>query len=157
VKDISQFNKNNGINRSKLRVNNWCKSCVHDYDRERYLKYKDQIKSRNRNWYRKNERADRDRVLRRKYGITIEQYEHMVKLQGNKCAICEKEHNENGVMSRLPIDHCHKTGKIRGLLCNNCNRAIGLLQDNPAIVAKALLYLNNHFGGEEVSITSTAT
>ncbi|MFA7222777.1 MAG: endonuclease VII domain-containing protein [Bacilli bacterium] len=70
----------------------------------------------------------------RGYGISIEEYDRMKKEQGSKCAIC-------GRGGHLYVDHNHKTGEVRGLLCNSCNSAIGQLQDSPVVVAKALRYL----------------
>ena len=76
--------------------------------------------------------------LIRSYGLTIEQFDLMLKSQRNKCAICKTK--EWGRPSPS-IDHCHKTGKVRGLLCNNCNRAIGLLKDNIGTLENAQKYL----------------
>lgn len=60
-------------------------------------------------------------------------------LKGGKCGVCGlPEPIKN---KRLSIDHCHKTGKLRGVLCSTCNRTLGLLKDNPKILAKLLLYL----------------
>ena len=88
----------------------------------------------------------RDAQLRRNYSITLGDYNELFQQQGGVCAICrEKETHKNqyGVM-QLSVDHCHETGKIRGLLCNNCNRGIGLLGDDPLRLVKAAGYL----GGE---------
>lgn len=64
----------------------------------------------------------------------------MIEYQGGKCALCE----EQCLTEReLAIDHCHKTGKIRGLLCNRCNMALGAFQDNPLLLEKAIYYLTN--------------
>lgn len=68
----------------------------------------------------------------KKYGLTYNEWTEMIQKQGNKCASCggeEKGHNQHGLMS-LAVDHCHETGKIRGLLCHRCNRALGLLGDD---------------------------
>lgn len=65
-----------------------------------------------------------------------------MKKQNNVCAICFK--SELTVRNKnLAVDHCHKTGIIRGLLCSNCNRAIGLLKDNVVIIKSALKYLGD--------------
>lgn len=86
--------------------------------------------------------------LKNKYGLTLEDYENMLKLQNECCAICKLHISENKVSGRfnsLSVDHCHDTGKIRGLLCNQCNRAIGMLGDKPDNVLKAYEYLMNHY------------
>ena len=80
----------------------------------------------------------------RTYGITAEDYYNMLAAQDNKCAICESEEVNNTRISsnKLFIDHCHDTGKVRGLLCSKCNHGIGLLNDDTALLQKAIEYLN---------------
>lgn len=78
----------------------------------------------------------RERHLARRYGITLEQYELMFKEQAGKCLICLMTHD------KLHIDHCHTTGRVRGLLCGSCNRALGLLKDNTAFLLQAVKYLS---------------
>lgn len=81
----------------------------------------------------------RRNYFKRTYGITLEEYDEMVAAQGGVCAICG---GGPGRYPRLCVDHDHETGVIRGLLCNDCNRGIGLLGDNPTTVAAAAAYLN---------------
>jgi hypothetical protein len=78
--------------------------------------------------------------LRDKYGITEEEYNAMFTAQNGKCAICLSD-TETGKWKRFCVDHCHTTGRVRGLLCNECNRGIGLLKDNPTILTNAVKYL----------------
>ncbi len=73
----------------------------------------------------------------KRYGVSPEQYDAMYEAQGGVCAICRTE----GGSYRLAVDHDHATDQIRGLLCSNCNAAIGLLQDKPEYLSSALLYL----------------
>ncbi|MCX6399230.1 MAG: endonuclease VII domain-containing protein [Propionibacteriales bacterium] len=82
------------------------------------------------------------------YGITIAQYESMVEAQGNRCGICEREPDPNGrfATSRLHIDHSHKTGKVRALLCNRCNAGLGKFIDDPVLLVAAAAYLLQHEG-----------
>lgn len=77
--------------------------------------------------------------LKRKFGLTIEQYDTLLLKQENRCAICDKHQLELG--KRLDIDHDHISGKIRGLLCNACNQGIGLFGDSKELVTRALNYL----------------
>ena len=72
--------------------------------------------------------------LRRKYGLTLTQYAEMVAVQGGVCAIC-------GVSASLEVDHDHGAGKVRGLLCANCNRMLGMSHDNPDVLRAAIEYL----------------
>jgi len=81
--------------------------------------------------------------LRRAYGVTIEQYNEMLAAQNGCCAICDKpESNEiRGKVVSLAVDHCHKTGAVRALLCSACNTALGLFNDDPELLAKAQQYV----------------
>jgi hypothetical protein len=72
-----------------------------------------------------------------KYGLTVDAYDAMVLAQKGLCAICARPPGD----SRLHVDHCHKTGQVRGLLCGRCNTAIGLLGDDPKILAMAISYI----------------
>jgi hypothetical protein len=83
--------------------------------------------------------------LKRTYGITIEDYEAMYAEQEGTCAICS---GEGFVMKqshnmKLVVDHCHETGRVRGLLCHNCNRALGLLKDSTDSLRAAINYLTH--------------
>lgn len=97
--------------------------------------------------------ADRDLHILRKYRITQEQYLELFKEQGGRCAICGTKDpktpgrpRKDGVLVRgsFHIDHDHVTGKVRGLLCNLCNRGIGQLRDDPAIMRAAAEYVETH-------------
>lgn len=85
------------------------------------------------------ERYDRERSLKKNYGITIAEYDQMFSSQSGKCAICET-HQDN-LSKRLAVDHCHTTGKLRKLLCEKCNRGLGFFQDSPVLLKKAMEYL----------------
>lgn len=82
----------------------------------------------------------RDYKYKSNYGITIDDYNAMFEEQQGCCAICQKHQSE--FKKSLHVDHNHKTGQIRGLLCHNCNLAIGRLQDNPVIISRALEYVS---------------
>ena len=77
--------------------------------------------------------------LRYKFGMSQAEYDAMVEQQGGKCAICRNGHCGSG--GCLHVDHCHKTGTIRGLLCGKCNTAVGLLDDDPARAGSLAAYL----------------
>lgn len=87
-------------------------------------------KSRSKAW--KDSNPDRMKFLQRrawlrwKYGLTLEQYERMLEAQKGGCAICTRSPEENG--SPLSVDHCHKTKRVRGLLCKTCNRDVGRIE-----------------------------
>ena len=75
----------------------------------------------------------------RKYGITLDDYNSLLVKQNNGCAICKVLHLS--LNKPLTVDHDHETGKVRGLLCNKCNMAIGLFNDNPEFLNTAINYL----------------
>ena len=77
----------------------------------------------------------RNQVIKRMYGITEHEYNDMVKLQQGRCAICKQE------CDKLFIDHNHTTGKVRGLLCLNCNTGIGMFKDNISYMKSAIDYV----------------
>ena len=79
--------------------------------------------------------------LKLSYGLTVEQYEALVSAQGGLCAICASD----GGGRRLAVDHCHATGKVRGLLCLNCNTALGKLGDSPSRLREAAAYLEKSY------------
>ena len=83
------------------------------------------------------------RLLSR-FGITAKQYDEMFASQNGRCAICMREDKRQ----RLAVDHDHKTGRVRGLLCLHCNVAIGKLDDDAEIVRRAFFYLLQHSGGD---------
>lgn len=76
--------------------------------------------------------------IKREYGISEDQYYQLVKKQNSKCKICKLTVDE----LKFHVDHCHKTKKVRGLLCNKCNQAIGLFNEDPTIIKNAIKYLN---------------
>lgn len=76
--------------------------------------------------------------LQRNYGITSEEYDQMYYDQDGLCLICSEEEPGGRLM---PVDHCHATGKVRGLLCANCNRGLGLFKDDPDRLLAAAMYL----------------
>ena len=81
-------------------------------------------------WYAERRDKIRRRFERHKYGVCKEE------IGVTECQICSSTH-------KLCIDHCHVTGKVRGMLCNSCNRGIGLLKDNPEVLMAAVKYLSN--------------
>lgn len=78
----------------------------------------------------------RSNGLMANYGITPQDYDHMAAVQGHACAICRQV-----LARRLSVDHCHTTGRIRGLLCHKCNQGLGYFQDDPGLLDRAKEYL----------------
>ena len=108
-----------------------CKKCLH--------------RQRNAQWRKQNPEVHRERVrnshfknIERLYGITPEQYAILLEAQDGKCAICREV---DPVRNRLSVDHDHKTGRVRGLLCMRCNGGIGMLGDSIERLENAIRYL----------------
>ena len=95
----------------------------------------------------------RSRKLESKYGITQDDYERMLNDQDGGCAICgtDNPYGEGNTQDRasfsFAVDHCHETSRVRGLLCNTCNRALGFMRDNPQTLRAGALYLEKHGAG----------
>lgn len=91
----------------------------------------------------------RGRRIKSRYGITADQYEAMVAERGGICDICKQPPSAENTRAhwngKLCIDHCHDTGKVRGLLCNDCNLAVGYGK-NPDVLIRAAEYLRLHGG-----------
>lgn len=90
------------------------------------------------------DRGMANNYLKRNYGIMMDDYDRIYKEQKGLCCICGTEGfimNKDRHKLKLVVDHCHETGKVRGLLCHNCNRALGLLKDNVDYLKIAIKYL----------------
>jgi hypothetical protein len=107
-----------------------CRSKLTEEQKKKYAEY-NKLKYKTSASHRE---ACKNYKLMRSYGITLEEFKKL----GKKCHICKLE------SKRLGIDHCHKTGRIRGALCPNCNTALGLFKDNIGTMAKAIRYLKKH-------------
>jgi len=88
--------------------------------------------------------TDQDKEIRynRQYGLKIGGYAEMLEAQDYKCAVCGKTEQDN--KKRLAVDHCHKTGKVRKLLCHHCNCALGMVDDSEEILISLLSYLKEN-------------
>lgn len=120
----------------------YCKTCDNKKSAEYRKKNDKEIKVRRKIFRDNNKELLRFRKLKSKRGITKEQYEELLKSQNYRCAICSKKAEDH--YRPLALDHDHTTGKIRGILCDNCNRCLGLLKDNKIILQKALEYLDKY-------------
>lgn len=124
TKLIGEFYISKG-EKGKARIDTWCKDC-----RKKKQPY--------------TFRANRQHIVRT-YGITIEQYDRMYEAQNGVCASCGLPETkiQYGRVMMLAVDHDHETGRVRGLLCADCNRALGLLKDNPSRIAGMLKYVQS--------------
>ena len=92
----------------------------------------------------RKDNAYRDYYYKKKYGISLQEYNDMFANQDGCCSICGRHQVE--FKNALHVDHCHHTGKVRELLCQSCNTGIGSLQDDPELLRIAVKYLEKHNG-----------
>lgn len=96
-------------------------------------------RERVRGQYAADPRRFQSQVLKSKFGITLDDYDAMLVAQGGGCQICGAPPAGD---KRLAVDHCHETGRVRGLLCTPCNQALGLMRDDPNRLQRAIAYLS---------------
>lgn len=139
-KRLEHFGKNIS---HKDGIQSHCKKCraLKEKEKRKNPEYAAKIKRYKQD--PKNKRATKDAALKRLFGISIEEYDTMHKNQNGHCAICNSEEVLSHIRV-LSVDHCHKTGKIRGLLCTNCNQGIGHFFDKIELLKNAIEYLNTH-------------
>lgn len=124
------------IDRRRNKLKSVCKECSPAQAREWRARNPGFEKER----YQREKVAVRERHLVRKYGVTLADYDAMLKAQGGKCAICWAPESAQfkGVFH---VDHCHATGAVRGLLCRGCNHMLGVVGDDPEVLRRAIAYL----------------
>ena len=146
------------INERQKRYRKNNKSKMSKYNKQHYIKNKEYYKQYCKQWQLDNPEKVREYVrqwrlanpekvykiarrsqLKKGFNITLEQYDKILVKQNFKCAICNKHMSE--FKRALAVDHDHETGKIRGLLCRNCNAILGYAGDNPKILLEAIDYL----------------
>lgn len=114
-----------------------CKPCR----RKRSLGYTQSEQGRRirRKWAKANHRKRKAAELKHNYDLTLAEFDRMYIAQKGCCAICGK--HQLNLKRTLQVDHSHDTGKVRGLLCSNCNPALGSFEDNPDLLRRAAIYL----------------
>lgn len=134
-KDYSEFR----IDRSKNPpLNTYCKIC-HVVRNKILSDKKGGYNSKYcKEWRETRKRSEKDKKVKSRYGITMDEFDVMKNNQGGVCAICNGKNNDRD----LAVDHCHTTGKVRGLLCGNCNRGIGYFKDSKILLEKTIKYLS---------------
>lgn len=129
-----------------------CKDCVSNYSKQRWANNKQNESARSKRWRQNNtsylQKYEKGKKTRNRYWphLTQEQayslFMEMRKQQNECCAICDR--HESNFKKGLVVDHCHTTGKVRQLLCQNCNAMIGMAKENELVLLKAIKYLNTH-------------
>ena len=135
---------------------NDCKACNLAEKKRRYHADPESMKERVKQWQQENaervnafhrerrsrpevKRKQRDAYYRRKHGISVDEADAILEAQNNRCAICKRETPER--LASMHLDHDHKSGKIRGFLCIDCNHGLGKFRDEPDLLLRALVYL----------------
>lgn len=142
-----------GFSKSEIEVK-WgrCRKCVYEISRSsRKKKSLEEWRAYNceydKNNLIKSKQKRRKHVLK-KYGISEQDYFDLNEKQGGKCKICNQVGNGYDkkwkVSRKLAVDHCHKTGRVRGLLCTRCNNALGAMKDDIILLNIAIEYLKAH-------------
>lgn len=132
-KPLSDFSKHQhckqGRNPSCKACRNAASAIYYKNNREKVLGRK---RGRTKKYYRKHD-------IKRKYGLTVQQYEALVEACNGKCAVCKGDDKGR----TLAVDHCHRTKRVRGLLCRKCNIAIGCMDDDPSRLLLAAAYVES--------------
>ena len=124
----------------RTTVGQHCLQCAVVKSAEQRSKYPERDRANRRKSYLKNYDTTTLRYrLRKNYDLSLEAYMVLFEKQEGLCAICRKP--QAGRTKNLCVDHDHETGEVRGLLCNNCNRGLGLFGDDPQVLANAADYL----------------
>lgn len=137
-KSFSEF----GADKSKkYGVTSYCKPCSSSNRLKNYQKNPEKQKNKLKTYYKINKQKSYEYSLKNLYGLTIDEFNHMKIQQNHSCKICKT--HESNLKRKLFVDHCHDTGKVRGLLCQSCNTMIGNSKDNILILQSAINYLSS--------------
>lgn len=146
-KYLSQYYKENReviLRRSKKwYMDNKTKRQEYDkkYHKEYYSKHKQEMGDKQKNRRLIDPDGMRNTALKNKYKITLSDYNDLLLEQNGRCAICGKDRDFGGQGNKLHVDHDHKTGSVRGLLCNGCNVGLAHFGDNVNSLSSAIEYL----------------
>lgn len=148
MENIDQLRTCNVCKKTNLEVRfrkgegNICAACRNEQTYEYMRNHKEKYREHSRNWSKRNPEKIRNITLNYLYNISLDDYNKLLLEQNNVCAICSKE---NIVKNKpLAVDHCHTTGKVRGLLCYHCNDGLGKFKDNINSLNYAVKYLEKH-------------
>jgi hypothetical protein len=139
TKPIEEFGKTTAETRIGWAWRSWCRDC----DKARCKIYgvgnKPKRNARLKQWRKDNpDKArvlDRKRMLKHKYGLTVAAADALFSAASGRCEVC-------GGVSKLCIDHCHTTGRVRGILCASCNTFLGRIENNSGLLTRLEAYLN---------------
>lgn len=146
-KPFAEYPKNR---RGAHGINTYCLTCSAENTRAiRATPEGQQVhRAASKRWQEANKERHKDNNAQWRYGVTHGTYDAMLAAQEGKCAICETTEPGNG-LARFPIDHCHTSKAIRGLLCSNCNRGLGYFKDSSTRMRRAADYVDSAEAGGE--------
>lgn len=127
--------------RSRDGYSYWCKPCQADHKRNLRAEDPESVRAVDNLRYQNNKLRIAENNLVRFYGITLAERDAMETSQKGLCASCGNPPSGKGHTAKLFVDHCHTTGKVRGLLCHPCNVALGLLRDDPERIRALLAFV----------------
>ena len=134
IKDFSFFHLSTKTKRGYLHN---CKECHNEYQRKVAKELKEKLTAEELKLRR------RKKQLKHCYGVSLEQYQEMLEKQNYCCAICGINEKKTP-KETLFVDHCHQTDKVRGLLCQHCNSALGYAKDSVSVLANCIKYLEDY-------------
>jgi len=137
-KVCSKFGKDKS---KKTGFSSYCLDCAKANRKINYAKNPEKEKQKLNKYYSSNKEKFREYSRKALYGVSVEKHKEMQTQQGHMCQICKT--HESNLKRRLFVDHCHETGKVRGLLCQYCNTMLGNAKDNVLILQSAINYLAN--------------
>jgi len=152
-----RLNNKEKIRENKKRWRAANKDKIKEANRRFRDRHGEKLKKDKYQWVGENK--DKRRIISRrhllkKYNLTENDYDDMLEKQNYECLICHTK--VDGLKEVLHIDHCHKTGKIRGLLCRCCNVAIGLIKEDITIAYAIIDYINNNKDQDNHGITENS-
>ena len=137
-KFFSAFGKDKS---KKTGLSSYCLDCAKSSRKINYTKNLVKEKQKLTDYYKANKEKFHAYSLKSLYGVSAEKYKEMQAQQGYMCQICKT--HESNLKRKLFVDHCHETGKVRGLLCQHCNTMLGNAKDNVLVLQSAINYLAN--------------
>lgn len=117
------------------------KDRLNAYAKKRRAERRDEENAYHRNWRKANPNKVRLIQAKYRYGVSAKEYQALLLLQDNKCLICLSEFDSNSKRTTAHVDHSHISGEIRGLLCDWCNKGLGIFEDNIDRLSRAIKYL----------------
>lgn len=146
AKETKQYSakwRKENLEKARESSRNWARN--HKEQLQKNLKnWRKENPSKEKTWVEKYKKINPERIKNwqlKKYGISLNEYNVMRIKQNHKCGICGVDEAENG--KDFCVDHCHLTGKVRGLLCYRCNFILGHAKDSIDILSRAITYLND--------------